>query len=128
MFNQPNQELVIQRLLRNPSDGARLFAPFYGEQIASRFESLIREHLVIAAELVVAAKNGESTKVSDARTRWYQNADDIARFMSEINPFWTYNEWLEMMNQHLKLVESEAVSLIQNDYQANIAVYDKLEE
>lgn len=62
----PDQDLVIQRLLRNATDMGALFRTFYGDEKASKFGSLIKDHLVIAAQLVKAAKAGDSKAAADA--------------------------------------------------------------
>ena len=54
--------------------------------IANQFQELLTQHLLIAADLVNAAKNGEPEKADIARKKWYQNADEIARFLSSIQP------------------------------------------
>ena len=64
-----------------------LLKPFYGNRIAARFSNLIREHLVIAAELVKAAKAGNQKAAAAAERRWYANGEEIAEFLSRINPF-----------------------------------------
>ena len=69
VFELPNLALTTQRLLRNPSDMARVFKKFYGCVIANRIEELFRDHLVIAAELVQAAKAGNEQAVINARRR-----------------------------------------------------------
>ena len=55
-------EQVSKRLLQNPKDFAELFTPIFGMRAASRFEELFTQHLLIAADLVNAAKNGEVDK------------------------------------------------------------------
>lgn len=87
-FDLPDLEPTTNRLLRNATDFARLFRKFYGHAIAAEFERLIREHLVIAAELVKAAKAGDAKTASDAENRWYENADRIVRFLRQVNPYW----------------------------------------
>lgn len=52
----PDVDLVTNRLLRNPLDFKRVLKPFYGDEIASKFSELFKSHLVIAAQLVKAAK------------------------------------------------------------------------
>lgn len=128
VFELPNQEFVIARLLRNPVDMARVFGEFYGQRVACRIEQLFTAHLTIAAELVTAARDGDTQAVEDARRRWYQNARDIARFLDRINPFWTFEEWIRLMNHHLMLVEQEAVLLITGKYEENVAIYDEIEK
>lgn len=59
-------DLVTKRLLRNPADIAASFRPLYGDEIAARFQSLLTDHLVIAAQLVKAAKAGDTAAAADA--------------------------------------------------------------
>jgi hypothetical protein len=120
-------DVVTARLLRNPKDFARMLEPFYGQRTASMFADLFTSHLVIAAELVTAAKAGESQAAADAERRWYVNADQIAEFLGTINPHWSQAEWRSMLHEHLALTKSEAVDVITKDFAAGVEVYDKIE-
>lgn len=126
-FNLPDVDFVTARLLRNPTDMGNLLKPYYGNRIATRFSNLIREHLVIAVELVKAAKAGDQKAVAAAERRWYANGEEIAEFLSTINPYILKNEFKEMFFEHLALTTSEAVFIIQKDYKSSIAVFDKIE-
>lgn len=125
--NLPDLDLVTQRLLRNATDMAEALKPFYGEELASRFGNLIRDHLIFAAELVKAAKAGNSQAAADAERRWYTNADEIATFLSNINPNWSRETWMKMLHEHLSLTKSEAVARLTGNYAEDIATYDKIE-
>lgn len=122
--NGPDTELVTQRLLRNPTDFADLLRPLYGNDIASRFERLLRDHLVIAAQLVKAAKAGDSKAAEDYERQWYENADELAAFLASINPYWSESEWRDMLHEHLRLVKAEAVSRLNKNYAENIRIFD----
>ncbi len=115
------------RLLRNPSDFAQVLAPIYGTAIAGQFEKLLREHLTIAAELVTDLKSGNSTAAADAQKRWYANADEIATFLAQINPYWSKVEWQRMMYEHLRLLTEEVGSRIAKDYVRNVELSDSIE-
>lgn len=119
---------VTNRLLRNPDDFAKLLAPFYGEKITGEFKELFTEHLLIAADLVNAAKMQDNRKVEDARRRWYENAEEIARFLSEINPCWSEHKWRELLFNHLEMTEMEAVLRLNCEFEEDIKVFDKIEE
>ena len=126
--NLPDLDLVIRRLLRNPIDMANVLQPFYGPDVAAKFIQLFTEHLTTAAELVQAAKAGNTAKVADARKRWYANADQIALFFSSINPFWSQVGWRALLYDHLAMTEAEAVYRLQKKYAEDIAEYDQIEQ
>lgn len=126
-YDLPDVDLVTNRLLRNPMDFEILLRNFYGNKVASKFSNLLEEHLIIAAELVKAAKSGDNNTAVDAEKRWYANADEIANFLSSINPYWSQEDWKTMLYLHLALTKAEAVAIISKNYAESIALYDKIE-
>lgn len=127
VFKQPNEQQTVNRLLRNPKDFGRVFSKFYGERVGNRFDMLLTEHLVLAAELVNAILAGNNEAAEDLNRRWYINAEEIAIFLGSINPCWSESEWREMLFTHLGFVAEEALTLINGEYQRNVDVYDELE-
>lgn len=127
VFDLPDGEVVTQRLLQNPKDFAALLEPFYGDQIATKFSDLLSEHLVIASDLVKAAKAGDTASASAAETKWYANADEIAAFLASINPYWSEDNWKNMLYEHLGLVKQEATDMLTGKYAESIATYDMIE-
>jgi hypothetical protein len=89
---------------------------------------LIKDHLVIAAQLVKAAKAGDKVAAADIEKRWYANADEIAIFLNCINPYWSRETLMNMWHEHLALVKAQAVARLKKDYASDIAYYDKGEE
>jgi len=86
---------------------------------------LITDHLVIAADLVKAAKTGDTAAVAEIEIRWYANADAIAAFLSCINPYWSREGMTRMWHEHLSLAKSQAVARLNKDYRSDIAFYDE---
>ncbi|TEB04392.1 hypothetical protein Psch_04119 [Pelotomaculum schinkii] len=127
VFGLPNVDSVVARLLRNPVDFEHALQPYYGERIAAKFRDLFKEHLVIAADLVKAAKAGDNKAAAEAERKWYANADAIAVFLGNINPYWSQEHWRRMMYRHLALVKAEAVNMLTGQYEASIAAYDENE-
>jgi len=119
---------VSKRLLQNPGDFASVLAAFYGTKISETFKELFTQHLLIAADLVNAAKNQEAAKADDAREKWYANADAIANFLAEINPCWKEAKWRGMLYDHLDMTEKEAVLRLGGRYSEDIRMFDRIEE
>ena len=128
VFGLPDTNLVASRLLRNPKDFEAVFLQFYGEDAAAKFAELFTSHLTIAAELVNAAKAGDSGKAADAENRWYANADEIAAFLGSINPYWSAQEWREMLRNHLAMTKAEAVAFLTQKYEDSISVFENIEQ
>lgn len=92
------------------------------------FEKLFTAHLLIAADLVNAAKNGNSAEVEVQRKKWYANGEEIATFLSRINPYWDKAVWRDMFFMHLDMTEKEAVQILTKQYEKSIEQYDAIEE
>jgi hypothetical protein len=121
----PDLGPTTQRLLQNQEDIGDAIKPFYGDAAGEQLTALLREHILIAAEILQAAKNDDQAALGDAVTRWYANADDIAEFLHGANPEnWPLEEMRAMMRAHLDLTLEEAVTYLNGDYEASIDAYD----
>lgn len=120
-------ESVTKRLLRNPGDFAALLTLFYGPRAAAHFQELFTQHLLIAADLVNAAKRGDTAAADEARRKWYANADELAAFFTGANPFWSEARWRKMLYSHLAMTEQEATLRLTGKYAEDVAIYDDIE-
>jgi len=127
IFGNPDEDAVTARLLRNPVDFYYLLRQFFGETAALKFRDLLSEHLMLAGDLVKATMAGDSSKANSVNTRLYRNADQISDLLSSINPFWSYDEWRDMMYMHLDLAKKIAQEMINGSYEDSINTYDKFE-
>lgn len=116
------------RLLRNPRDIANVFKPYYGVNVANQIEKLLTEHLVIGKNLIVALKNNNQKEAMELNKKWYQNADDMAKAFSSINPFYPKEEIRKMLYEHLRLTTDEVNARLKRDYVADINVYDMVQK
>jgi hypothetical protein len=123
----PDTEASVGRLLQNQTDIGDAIKPFYGEAAGQELTRLLREHILIAADLIAAARAGDETAVADAQSRWTANADEIAAFLAAANPrFWDLEEMKAMLHEHLRLTANEAIARIQGDWAADVAAYDEI--
>jgi hypothetical protein len=123
----PDQEATAQRLLQNQADIGNAIKPFYGEAAGDQLTALLRDHILIAAELLQAAKSGDTAGFNAANERWYANADEIATFLHNANPkAWPLAEMKTMMKEHLDLTLVEASARLAGDWEGDIAAYDQI--
>lgn len=118
----------VTRLLQNYNDMEDAMRPYYGNETAEKFGDLLQDHLLIAADLVTAAKEGNNTAVTSLRSQWYANADQIATFLNTTNPNWDNQTEMNMWHGHLNATLDEAVVRLSKNYTADIAAYDKVHD
>ena len=123
--NLQDKQAVLQRLLRNQDDIGNSIKPYYGDKAGNELTKLLRDHILIAVKVVDAAKKGDTKALEANNKEWYQNANDIATFLSKANPNWSKAELKQMLDGHLKLITEEVVARLKKDWQANIAAIDK---
>lgn len=123
--NLPDQDATAQRLLANQDDIGNAIKPFYGDAAGNKLTELLRGHILGAADLLAAAKAGDKAKVDAASAKWYQNADDIATFLSNANEKnWPLPTMKEAMKVHLDQTLKEAVDRLGGKYADDIKDYD----
>ena len=117
---------TTNRLLQNQTDIGNAIVPYYGPAAGTQLANLLRQHILIAADLVNAAKVNDQAKVADADRRWHANADDIATFLSGANPNWAKATVLNMLNQHLSLTTQEATAQLQGRWADSQSTFDQV--
>ncbi len=121
----PDTDATTARLLQNQVDIGNAIKPFYGTAAGDRLTALLRAHILTAADLLGAAKAGDSAKQAAATATWYANANDIAAFLHAANPRqWKLADMQAMMKSHLDLTLAEAVARLQGRYADDVKAYD----
>ena len=125
--DSPDTEATVGRLLKNQTDIGNAVKPFYGQAAGNELTSQLRQHILIAADLIAAAKAGDEAGLADAQARWAQNADDIAAVLHSVNPrHWKLGEMKAELRLHLDLTTEEAVARLQGDWNADVVAYDEI--
>ena len=122
-------DATAQRLLDNQVHIGDAITPFYGAAAGDQLTELLQEHILIAADILTAAKASDDAAVTAAIEQWYRNADEIADFLASANPdAWPQAEMRAMMRDHLDGTLDEAVARLQGDFAADIAAYDDVHD
>jgi hypothetical protein len=123
----PDAGPTAQRLLANQVDIGDAFRRFFGDAVADRLTQLLTDHILIAAQLLTAAKAGDADAVAAANAAWTANADEIVGLWAEINPrAWPFEEMQAHMQEHLALTLEQAVLRLSGDFAGDIAKYDEV--
>jgi hypothetical protein len=122
----PDKDAAAGRLLRNQEDIGNAVAPLYGDDAGKGLTDLLKQHILIAVDLIEAAKAGDDAKFQTEDAKWSQNVDEIATFLSGANPNWPKNDLLDLLNLHLTLTKGEVVARLQQDWEKDVDAFDDI--
>ncbi len=124
--DRPEVEVAATRLLKNQEDIGEAIVPYYGEDAGARLTELLKQHILIAVDLVAAAKAGNEEDFASHDQRWTANAAEIASFLGSANSFWPEKVVVDLLSLHLSPTKDEAVARLQNDYQKDAEIFDQI--
>lgn len=122
----PGTDAVAARLLQNQADLGDAIKPVYGDAAGDKLTALLKDHILIAVDIVDAVKANNTTAQADAEARWTANADEIAAFLSGANPHWTEQALKDLLYTHLSTTKDELVARYTKDYAADVAAWDRV--
>ena len=125
----PDKDAVTLRLMLNQTDIGTAMARYYGEESGGKLAGLLKEHILTAGELIVAAKSGNAPKTDSVDTKWRANADEIAEFLHHANADnWATARVRTAMYMHCAQTRAEVEHRLKKDYAAEIQDYDAIEK
>ena len=122
----PDAEHAAARLLKNQEDIGNAIVPYYGEEAGAALTKYLKDHILIAVELVAAAKEGNTVRFGIFDRKWTRNARTIATFLSKANPYWSKKDVMDLLELHLQLTKGEAVARLEGNWEADVAAFDEI--
>jgi len=124
IFDLPDTEVINARLMQNARDFQMALQPFYGNDNAAAFAELMADHMTIASEMVNAMMNSNTNA---AERRWYDNAEEMASFLSGINPNWSEENWNRMFKNHMDMMKQEVSDMMARDFDNSSTTFADME-
>jgi len=122
----PDADAAAGRLLRNQEDIGNAIVPFYGDGAGAGLTKLLKDHIMIAVDLVAAAKSNDQQSFAANDQKWTDNGREIARFLSGANPAWPEADVNDLLGQHLSLTKGEVVARLTQNWAADVQAFDDI--
>jgi hypothetical protein len=122
--NLPNLGAEEQVLLHNQVEIGNAVKPYYGTAAGNKLTRLLKAHIRGAVKVLVAAKSGDQSKLSQAEADWFANGRQIADFLHAADPrFLSRAAARQMMKVHLNQVIQQGVDELQGNYAADAQAF-----
>lgn len=122
----PDVKAAAGRLLKNQDDIGNAIVPFYKQEAGTKLTGLLKQHILIAVDMIEAAKAGDTGKFQAEDQKWTRNAEEIATFLSGANPHWPRKDVLDLLNLHLTLTKDEVVARLEKTWDKDVAAFDEI--
>lgn len=121
----PDADAAAGRLLKNQEDIGNAVVPVYGADAGKALTDLLKQHIMIAVDLIAAAKSGDNDAFAKHDKRWTENAEEIAGLLSGANPKnWPKADVTDLLMQHLNLTKNEVVARLKSDWKSDVEAFD----
>jgi hypothetical protein len=122
--NLPNLPAAERVLLANQVKIGNAVKPYYGRAAGDQLTKLLKQHILGAVNVLVAAKSGDPAKVRQAEAAWSANGRQVAGFLHSADPrFLSRAAARQMMKVHLAQVIGQATDELTGDYAASARAY-----
>ncbi|HEX5034387.1 MAG TPA: glycosyltransferase [bacterium] len=120
----PDAQAASVRLLKNQEDIGNAIAGYYGAPAGAQLTGLLKEHILVAVDLINAAKANDQVKFNAVNAKWKLNGQQIADFLAAANPNWPQATMRQMMDMHLTTTIAEVTARLQKKYDEEVRAYD----
>lgn len=128
VFSLPNLKAVSEKLYSLPMGFYDIFVSYYGTEHSQSFISALSDYEVECMRMVDGMCGRDQQLVDTSVKNWYLSADKLARFLSEINPYWDENQWRNLLYQYCRMKIDEVISTLNANYEQGNDLYDRMED
>lgn len=128
VYDLPYLNATFNQLYNIPSEFYNSISIFYGTKIAQEFINLLSNFTMSEMRLIEGMNSGDQELVNTNTTQLYQNAGELASFLSKINVYWDEDIWKNFLYQYIKMTIDEIIALMGGNFEQEIAIYNSLED
>ncbi|MBR0597083.1 hypothetical protein [Sinanaerobacter chloroacetimidivorans] len=119
---------IRDRLAQIPDAFASELSHIYEPEQTNQLRDLLNQHILLMEALITAEKNGDDVTVNQSTVRLYQNADNVASFLSSVNPYWEEEKWKDLLDDYLEMNIAQMVARLGGNFSEDIIIYNSIEK
>lgn len=121
-----NITAISNRLFRIPSELGGMLEPFFGKDLAERFQHLLLVYIVNMQHLIAAQNARDQSACDAAVAALHRSADEISTFLASINPYWDKNHWESLLYQLNNMISTEMIAMLLEEHDRELDIRDRM--
>lgn len=124
LANLPSIDKTTERLLKSQEAIGNCMKQFLGDTAGDTLISLLKDHTTMTTGLLQAIKTGDTSGSTTLETDVITNGENIATFFATINPYYSKDELIDMLDTNLTLIKYQCIARMNKDYNADVMYFD----
>lgn len=121
-----NPEETFDRLKQVPVEYIIAMKNFFPNIDVENYLQLFNEYLTLISGFITAMMENNTEELNRITRSLYENADKRAAFAASVNPFWSEEQWRDILYINLRSTIEESSSFLSGDYEKNIDIFTRL--
>jgi len=119
-------EELFGRLYLESLEIGNMLEVVYGREYSNQYSQYGCQFAIGLRDLITAQQAGDMEAVSEHVNALYENITNRSKFLASINPYFSANEWRNLLNTYLQVTLEEANAIATGDYSADLQEYERL--
>ena len=118
-------EELFGRLYLEVQNFSDMIQVIFGREISRRNAGYLIQNTIILRDLITAHLEGNEEAVQQNLDRFYKNINETAIFLASVNPYWSEDEWRDMLETYLQYTIEQANAFSEGEYKKEIEISDR---
>ncbi len=125
--NLGNLDASGKRLEKTPEEISSVFEAFYAQPVVRQLRQLLSRHVELVGEYATALKSDNRERAEQLEMQLNQNAEQIARLLTNMNPEYDYEELSRLLRKHVSMLKDIMMADLNGEYEKSVRLMDENE-
>jgi hypothetical protein len=122
----PNQQAIANQIYKLPLDYGNVMKLIFGDKVSGDYINLVSQYVIILEYLFYYQMIGDQNSASNYTQQLYQNINQRAAFLAQINPYWQENTWKTLLTTFNNMILEESTALLSKEYDKCVDIFNSL--
>ncbi|MBE6033321.1 MAG: hypothetical protein E7222_01325 [Clostridiales bacterium] len=121
-----DQEAIRKKLDELIIRSTNIFSLVFGEELGNEYVNFLTDFINYLDVLIDAQNRGDTDTVKEYTERLQVLPMMTATFLAQINPYWTEDEWIELLSLYNQMSIDQSTALLNKEDKEEIYIFDRL--
>ncbi len=122
----PNLQSIANQIYELPLEYGNFMKLIFGDKVSDDYINLISQYVIILEYLFYYQLTGDQNAASNYTQQLYQNINQRAAFLAQINPYWQENTWKTLLTTFNNMILEQSTALLTKQYDKSIDIFNQL--